>query len=197
MKKRILFLVSTILIILTVVYISLKQNNNQQSIQSIKLSELQIKSDFYLTGVIEPKNVIDYKLDKNKGVISERKVNVGDTVEKGQVLYTYTNPDGDMAIQEAELSVKNAGKMVEQKKKESELSAQQYQSLLLNQQELDKNITDSKNEEEKNELTKTKSELTASITQAEIDNSSAESEIENANLEVEKANLELAKIQKT
>ncbi|MET1942808.1 hypothetical protein ABXL60_05330 [Enterococcus faecalis] len=193
-NKRYLVMLVLILIMGGAAYVYLNRNKNELLIKSIKLSELQNNSEFYLTGVVEPKNIIDYKLDKNKGIISERKVNVGDEVKKGQVLYVYKNPDGDMKVREAELVVSNSEKIVEQKEIESNLKAQQYKTLILRQQELDKNLADNKSEEERKELIQKKEELKASITQYEIETNAASAEIENAKLEVEKASLELNKI---
>lgn len=66
-----------------------------------------------------------------------------------------------MEVREAELEVSNSEKIVEQKEIESNLKAQQYQTLILRQQELDKNLADNKSEEERKELIQKKAELTA------------------------------------
>lgn len=167
------------------------------TVRPIKISELQISSDFYLTGVIEPETIIDYKFDKNRGVISEKKVNIGDSVEKGQALYLYQNPDGDMKIKEAELMVLNGEKKVEQKRLEYQLKQEQYETYLSRQQEVNKESTEGKEKQELEELRQKKDDLVESIIQAEIEMGQVGTEIEEALLEVEKSTLELAKLKGT
>lgn len=83
-NKRYLVMLILILIMGGAAYVYFNRNKNELSIKSIKLSELQNNSEFSLTGVVEPKNISDYKLDKNKGIIIERKVKVGDEVKKAR-----------------------------------------------------------------------------------------------------------------
>ncbi|WP_099225323.1 efflux RND transporter periplasmic adaptor subunit [Listeria costaricensis] len=59
----------------------------------------------YLTGVIEPKAVNKYTINTDKGKVDEVYVKVGDSVEKGQKLFHYSNPDGDLEIREAQLEL--------------------------------------------------------------------------------------------
>ncbi|WP_239256739.1 efflux RND transporter periplasmic adaptor subunit [Listeria ilorinensis] len=59
----------------------------------------------YLTGVIEPKAVNKYTINSDKGKVDEVYVKVGDSIEKGQKLFHYSNPDGDLEIREAQLEL--------------------------------------------------------------------------------------------
>lgn len=167
------------------------------TVYPIKISALQISSNFYLTGVIEPEAVMDYKFDKNRGIISEKMVSVGDKVEKGQPLYRYLNPDGEIKIKEAELMVSNGEKKVEQKRLEYQLKQEQYETYLWRQQEVNKESTEGKEKQELEALHQKKEGLSESLVQAEIEIGQVGTEIEEILLEVEKSNLELTKLKAT
>lgn len=177
-------------------YLNTSKPTNQQQIAGVSLKDLQPRLDFYLTGVIEPNKTTEYKLDKTKGTITEKKVEIGDQVKVGQVLYLYSNPEGDMTVKEAEFKLETARKLVEQRQKETNLKWTTYNRLIDRIKELEAKVPEAK-KEELEELKKSIDEMGASIDQAALDAETSENEISNAGLEVEKAELALTTAQKS
>lgn len=62
----------------------------------------------------------------------------GDSVVKGQKLYTYQNPDGELALKEAQLTVTNQANDIEQKRSDASLKWEQHNK---KQADLDKLTT--------------------------------------------------------
>lgn len=118
----------TALLVVAVVFLILIKKE-ETSINGSTLADLQPKLDFYLVGSIEPAKIVEIKLDKNRGKITEKKVNLNDTVEAGQELFLYSNPEGALAIKEAEQAVTNRTKMLEQAKLQTNMNWEQYNKL--------------------------------------------------------------------
>lgn len=71
-----------------------------------------------LSGKVEPKLVSKVFLNQERGKVASLDVNEGDTVKKGQKLFSYTNSEGDLAMKEAELAVRKEASTLEQKRTE-------------------------------------------------------------------------------
>lgn len=160
-------------------------------INQVSLEDLQPKRDFYLVGSIEPNRIVELKLDKSKGEISEKKVNLNDQVEKGQELFSYSNSEGAMAIKEAEQAVSNRERAIDQVKLESSMKWEQYNKLSNQVQELANSISVSSKEEEKKELQERKDELETQLNQALLDVRTSDNSITDAEIELEKTQIEL------
>lgn len=191
-KKQLLLLtVSTVLVLSIVIGTYLKsQNKTEVPLRTVALQDLQPKRDFYLVGSIEPGKTVEIKLDKNRGKIVEKKVNLNDRVEVGQELFVYSNPEGMMAIKEAEQAVSNRTKLVEQAKLKTTMEWEKYNKTI-------DQINDTINrinmaaEEDKQELFTRKSELEDQLNQTLLEAKSSENGISDAELELEKIQLEL------
>ena len=86
----------------------------EPSITQITLQDLQPRADFYLVGVVEPARTVEVKVDSSRGSVVEKKVEAGDQVKAGQALFVYSNPEGALAIKEAEQATANRSRAVEQ-----------------------------------------------------------------------------------
>ncbi|NTL99163.1 HlyD family efflux transporter periplasmic adaptor subunit [Enterococcus faecium] len=159
-------------------------------INRITLADLQPKQDFYLVGSIEPTKIVELKFDKSKGKITEKKVNLNDHVEPGQELFVYSNPEGAMAIKEAEQAVANREKAIEQARLESSMKWEQYNKLSNQIKELANTISKAPAEEKKT-LQERKDELDIQLSQSLLDAKTSDNSITDAELELEKMQLEL------
>lgn len=171
------------------IYIHLMDKEDIE-INRITLADLQPKQDFYLVGSIEPTKIVELKFDKSKGKITERKVNLNDHVEPGQELFVYSNPEGAMAIKEAEQAVANREKAIEQVRLESSMKWEQYNKLSNQIKELANTISKAPAEEKKT-LQERKDELDIQLSQSLLDAKTSDNSITDAELELEKMQLEL------
>lgn len=192
LKNKILFnCLGVLIFILLITFIYLKASEKPNlEVSRIKLEDLQPKSDFYLVGSIEPEKIVELKFDKSKGKITDKKVNLNDHVEVGQELFSYTNPEGSMAIKEAEQAVANRERMIEQARLESSMKWDQYNKISNQVQDLVNSISRS-SEEERKELQERKDELEAQMNQTLLDAKTSDNSITDAELELEKVQLEL------
>lgn len=194
-KRRIWnFLLLLLITVLGSVVLFRSKSNKEPKMNVISLGELQPKVDFYLVGSIEPNRTVEWKLDKNKGVITEKKVSIGDRVEVGQELFRYSNPEGELAIKEAEQAVINQQKMIEQRKLETSMKWGQYNKLLAQKKELEKKLG-VVDEEKRDELKNRKDELDNQSDQFFLEAKELENSTMGASLELEKAQLELKNTQ--
>lgn len=119
----------------------------------------------------------------------------GDSVVKGQKLYTYQNPDGELALKEAQLTVTNQANDLEQKRSDASLKWEQHNK---KQADLDK-LTTKYNQagaEEKEALKQEKTQLETEVAQAKSDARTADSLIGTAEIELEKAQLGVTNAEK-
>lgn len=108
MKKRIIYLVIIVLIILGVVYLRVNSKNRASTVQ-VKTSEAnvgEIKSYLSTTGTVASKTSKDYF--GAAGKVKALNVKVGDKVTKGQVLLSYDLTDANNSVKSAKLSYDNA-----------------------------------------------------------------------------------------
>lgn len=142
----------------------------------------------YLTGKVVPNEISKINADGSKGTISDVHVKVGDRVKKGQKLFTYHNPDGQIALSDAE----------------TEIAKIQNKINLLNQ-----TITDKTAEVDKktNELAEVNSKLATALEEEkstfiqdkkvlEESLNRLHSELQSTNSELREMNLELEKVSK-
>lgn len=140
----------------------------------------------YLTGKVIPNEISKINADASKGTISEVHVKVGDQVKKGQKLFTYHNPEGQIALSDAQTEIAKIqnkisllnqtinDKTAEVNKKTNELA------------EVNSKITTAK-EEEKNAFVQDKKALEESLNNLQSELQSTNSELTDMNLELEKA----------
>ncbi|WP_244320787.1 efflux RND transporter periplasmic adaptor subunit [Enterococcus casseliflavus] len=98
----------------------------EPSITQITLQDLQPRADFYLVGVVEPARTVEVKVDSSRGSVVEKKVEAGDQVKAGQALFVYSNPEGALAIKEAEQATANRSRAVEQARRQTNQKWEQY-----------------------------------------------------------------------
>lgn len=190
-RKKVLRVVGCLFCILFGVFVFLQiTGKDDVEVNQVTLAELQPKTDFYLVGSIEPNRIVELKLDKNKGKITEKKVNLNDHVEVGQELFVYSNPEGAMAIKEAEQAVDNRVRIIDQAKLESSMKWDQYNQLSNKINEL-ANLVSTAPEEEKKDLQDRKEELEMQLGQSLVDAKTSDNSITDAELELEKMQLEL------
>ncbi|MEI5993583.1 efflux RND transporter periplasmic adaptor subunit [Candidatus Enterococcus mansonii] len=126
-------------------------------------------SDAMLAGTIIPNSKSKITLDATRGIVTELHVGEGDTVTKGQNLFTYYNVENDAELKEAQLTVTNQANAVAQKREAADLKWKEY----------NKKKADAKKDET------SESDLNAAYMEA----SNAEAEVASAQIEVDKAQL--------
>lgn len=198
-KKHIKLIFSIAIVLLAIGGSIFYFNRNQSNANSIdqKIIPQTVKelagdgqkgANFLLTGSIAPNQTSKLTLDGSKGTVSEVHVKEGDQVVKGQKLYTYQNPDGELAIKEAQLTVTNQTNDLEQKRADASLKWEQYNK---KQADFDK-LTTKYNQagaEEKEALKQEQAQLETEVSQAKSEARSADSLIGTAEIELEKARL--------
>ncbi|WP_348921166.1 efflux RND transporter periplasmic adaptor subunit [Enterococcus rotai] len=125
--------------------------------------------DAILAGTVIPNSKSKIQLDATRGIVTELHVNEGETVTKGQNLFSYHSVDNETELKDAELSVANQVNAVAQKREAANLKWDEY----------NKKKANAKKEETKEE------ELNASY----MDASNAEAEVASAQIEADKAQL--------
>ena len=110
-KKLIIALtVAGIIVAGTSIYVVSNQKQQESNLvqdapQVNKVSDLMSgstsKGESYLTGKVAPNATSKLNADSAKGKINVVFVKVGDKVTKGQKLFSYSNPDGQIAMEEA------------------------------------------------------------------------------------------------
>lgn len=195
LKGRRLLVLGLALILLCTIMISfyIRSSIKTEKMTTFTLQELQPQTDFYLVGSVEPAKIVELKLDKNRGQITDKKVGLNDQVKEGQELFSYSNPEGELAIKEAELVVTNRTKIVEQAQLKTNILWEQYNKLSNQFNELSNKIPLA-NEEEKEGLNTRKDEIEAQLNQIMLDAKSSENTIIDAELELEKAQLEFKNV---
>ncbi|AIS62217.1 efflux RND transporter periplasmic adaptor subunit [Listeria ivanovii] len=179
-KKKIILIILCVVLVLVAlfaaIFIAIHQKNKvtvdgeEGTVFAMQVKELsgegEVDSGNYFTGVIEPKATSKYNIDSSKGTVNKCYVKVGDTVKKDQKLYSYSNPEGDLEVREAELEL------------EMQKSTTSQQQATINK--LTKQIKDA-NEEEQDALKQEKAQ--------------AELELKQASFGVEKAEAALKAVQ--
>ncbi|MBC9788248.1 MULTISPECIES: efflux RND transporter periplasmic adaptor subunit [Carnobacterium] len=206
-KKKPIKLISSVVIVLAIIagsifYFTRSQSNaNSLSQKLIPQTVKELSGDgnkgsnFLLTGSVAPNQISKLTLDNSKGTVSEVHVKEGDSVVKGQKLYTYQNPDGELALKEAQLTVTNQANDLEQKRSDASLKWEQHNK---KQADLDK-LTTKYNQagaEEKETLKQEKTQLETEVAQAKSDARTADSLIGTAEIELEKAQLGVTNAEK-
>ncbi len=165
----------------------------EPSITQITLQDLQPRADFYLVGVVEPARTVEVKVDSSRGSVVEKKVEAGDQVKAGQALFVYSNPEGALAIKEAEQATANRSRAVEQARRQTNQKWEQYNKVT-NQLEETKQKIASAEEEDKEGLEDRKTDLEMQQSQLLLEAQNLESSIGDAELELERAELELRSV---
>ena len=165
----------------------------EPSITQITLQDLQPRADFYLVGVVEPARTVEVKVDSSRGSVVEKKVEAGDQVKAGQALFVYSNPEGALAIKEAEQATANRSRAVEQARRQTNQKWEQYNKVT-NQLEETKQKIASAEEEHKEGLEDRKTDLEMQQSQLLLEAQNLESSIGDAELELERAELELRSV---
>ncbi|MBC2255698.1 efflux RND transporter periplasmic adaptor subunit [Listeria ivanovii] len=163
-KKIILTILCVVLVLVALfaaIFIAIHQKNKvtvdgeEGTVIAMQVKELsgeeEVDSGNYFTGVIEPKATSKYNIDSSKGTVNKCYVKVGDTVKKDQKLYSYSNPEGDLEVREAELEL------------EMQKSTTSQQQATINK--LTKQIKDA-NEEEQDALKQEKAQAELELKQA-------------------------------
>lgn len=118
-KKKIIPIILSVVLLIAAIMIAIFITNIKKSDETVDgdettiiamqvkdiLGEGDVDSGSYFTGVIEPKATSKYNIDNSKGTVNKCYVKVGDTVQKDQKLYSYSNPEGDLEVREAELEL--------------------------------------------------------------------------------------------
>ncbi|EAE8347260.1 efflux RND transporter periplasmic adaptor subunit [Listeria monocytogenes] len=118
-KKKIIIIILCVVLVLVAIFaailITINQKNKvtvdgeEGTVVAVQVKNLsgegEIDSGNYFTGVIEPKATSKHHVDSSKGTVNKCYVKVGDTVKKNQKLYSYSNPEGDLEVREAELEL--------------------------------------------------------------------------------------------
>lgn len=193
--KWIIPIISVLLIIGSLGWIGAWAFNRQDEpfITRIHLQDLQPKNDFQLVGSIEPAKTIELKVDSKRGAVVEKKVEAGDQVKAGQALFVYSNPEGALAIKEAEQATANRTRAVEQARRQTNQKWEQYNKVT-NQLEETKQKIASVEEDEKEGLEDRKTDLEMQQSQLLLEAQNLESSIGDAELELERAELELRSV---
>jgi len=160
------------------------------TITRVSLQDLQPRNDFHLVGVIEPARTIEVKVDSGRGSVVEKKVAAGDQVKAGQALFVYSNPEGSLAIKEAEQTTANRRSAVEQAQRQTNQKWEQYNKVTTQLEETKQKITTAK-DEDKEALEDRKNELEMQQSQLLMEAQNSENSIGDATLELERAELEL------
>lgn len=150
------------------------------------MDELTNVNAILLSGKVEPKTVSKLFLSQERGKVASIDVNEGDHVEVGQKLFTYTNPEGDMAIREAELAVKSEESTLNQK--QTDLN-QKYTQIQNKKNQLQKAVNryQQADAETKKEIESEKNSLEETVNQLQADINSGTNEVTTTQLSLEKA----------
>lgn len=168
-----------------------QESNLDQDIPQVnKVSDLMSsstpKGESYLTGKIAPNATSKLNADSAKGKINEIFVKVGDKVTKGQKLFTYSNPDGQIAMKEAETDQTKLQSKINQL---SETIAAKRSQLAKKKDELTAlaNKINNAATEEKESLNQEKKLLEEAIDVGKNDIETAKNELSDANFDLKKA----------
>ncbi|MGX7243874.1 efflux RND transporter periplasmic adaptor subunit [Enterococcus quebecensis] len=126
-------------------------------------------TDAILAGTVLPNSKSKIALDATRGIVTEVHVNEGDTVTKGQALFTYYSVDNETELKDARLGVTNQANTVTQKREAADLKWKEYNKKKANA------TKDGTSEEDLNT--------------AYMEASNAEAEVASAQIEVDKAQL--------
>ncbi len=127
------------------------------------------------------------------GSVVEKKVEAGDQVKAGQALFVYSNPEGALAIKEAEQATANRSRAVEQARRQTNQKWEQYNKVT-NQLEETKQKIASAEEEDKEGLEDRKTDLEMQQSQLLLEAQNLESSIGDAEFKLERAELELRSV---
>lgn len=148
--------------------------------------ELEKVSTVMLSGKVEPKAVSKHFLSQERGKVASVDVNEGDEVKKGQKLFTYSNPEGDLAMREAELAVRSENSSLEQKRTELNQKYTQIQNKKNKLQKTTRQYQQA-DAETKGSLESDKSTLEEEVNQIQSDINNLVNEVNAAELSLEKA----------
>lgn len=181
-KKKLYIGSIVTLIVITaagVTFYSMQQNDvdekeNQPQVVPVKqlLGENQENTN-YLPGEIVPNQITKINIDNTKGTVSQVHVKVGDRVEKGQGLFSYSNLDGEVSLTDSQTEVMKAQNKV------NSLS----QTIATKKEQLNKKNNELVAINVEQEKKRLKEEING--LQSEID--TANNELNDANLDVEQA----------
>ncbi|HBI3769139.1 TPA: efflux RND transporter periplasmic adaptor subunit [Enterococcus faecalis] len=196
MKKNFLFSVLLIVLILssvgmyTAFFGKQKADVNQKeefNITSVKNLTAQNEEDStYLTGKIVPNEISKLNADSTKGVISEVYVKVGDSVKKGQKLFSYNNPESQSNLLDAQTNTSKAQNKINSLTQTINSKTTQLNSKKNELADVKQKISVSK-EEDKSALKQNESQLEETINTLQTEIDSANSDLNDANLDLEKA----------
>lgn len=158
-----------------------------QPVKSLSENQGQL---FYLPAKIEPNNAQILNVEQGKGVISELHVNEGDTVTKGQNLFTYYSPDGELELKEAQLQVTTQEKILEQTRSETTLKWDEYNKQVAELNELKEKYNKASTTEQ-DMMRQEKLSLESTVSQALSLAKETELGIGKAEIELEKVQLAL------
>lgn len=196
MKKK-FFIFSTLIVLIlssvgmyTAFFGKQKADVNQKeefNITSVKNLTAQNEEDStYLTGKIVPNEISKLNADSTKGVISEVYVKVGDSVKKGQKLFSYNNPESQSNLLDAQTNTSKAQNKINSLTQTINSKTTQLNSKKSELADVKQKISVSK-EEDKSALKQNESQLEETINTLQTDIDSANSDLNDANLDLEKA----------
>lgn len=139
------------------------------------MQSTQKGSDAILAGTVMPNAKSKITLDGTRGIVTEVHVNEGDSVTKGQQLFTYYSVENETELKDAQLGVTNQANSVAQKREAANLKWNEY----------NKKKANAKKEETSE----------ADLNTAYMEASNAEAEVASAQIEVDKAQLLVDKAQ--
>ena len=90
-KKYIIALVVVIIIFCSLVFYFVKRNANASKTANTEVYTIAASEKVFINGVIEPQETEDIYLDATKGNVNTVSVKDGQTVKKGDALFTYKN----------------------------------------------------------------------------------------------------------
>lgn len=196
MKKK-FFIFSTLIVLIlssvgmyTAFFGKQKADVNQKeefNITSVKNLTSQNEEDStYLTGKIVPNEISKLNADSTKGVISEVYVKIGDSVKKGQKLFSYNNPESQSNLLDAQTNTSKAQNKINSLTQTINSKTTQLNSKKSELADVKQKISVSK-EEDKSALKQNESQLEETINTLQTDIDSANSDLNDANLDLEKA----------
>lgn len=165
------------------------QEDRTNSISTVSVKELLASNKeniSYLTGKVVPNEISKINADSTKGIINEVFVKVGDQVKKGQKLFTYNNPDGQIDLDDADTNIAKCQNKINSL---NESIASKTQELSKKQVELaeENNKINNANKIEKEMLRQEKKVLEETIDTIQTDIQTSNSELNDANLDLNKA----------
>lgn len=110
MKKKYIIIIITIVVILasSLGFYFLKKNMESKNTTTMEIYTIPVSEKVFINGVISPKNSKKIYLDPTKGELDKVSVKNGDTVKKGDTLFTYKNNQVSEQIEQLKLQLTSA-----------------------------------------------------------------------------------------